>query len=112
MLIVSYLRQVLQTYSEIRIFCTAIQYVVPRKLPLGSAHEVSVNSSEIVFDEAHFIVNLHIFLQPLALPRHTFLQSESFVPHSTRQNNLQNPSPLDTSETASLCIFSSILNNS
>ena len=96
----------MQTYSDIRIFCSVIQYIVSKK------HEVSGDSSEIIFDEAHFIVNLQSFLQPLALPWHTFPQIESFVPHSPRQNNFQNSSPLDTSETALVCIFSSILNHS
>ena len=58
------------------------------------------------------IVNLHSFLQPLALPRHTFPPSESFVPHSPRQNNFQNTSPPDTSETTLVYIFSSILDHS
>ena len=87
MLIASSLRNVLQTYSELCIFCSAIQYAASKKQPVGSAHKVSADSSEIVFDEAHFTVNLHSFLQPLALPRHTFPPSESFVPHSPRQNN-------------------------
>ena len=94
------LRQVLQTYSKICLFCSAIQYIVSKEQPVGSAHEVLAESSETVFDEAHFIVNLHSFLQPLALSRHTFPASESFVPHPPRQNNFQNSSPLDTSETA------------
>ena len=66
----------------------------------GSAHELLAKSLETVFDEAHFIVNLHNFLQPLALPRNNFLPSETFVPHHPRQNNFQNSSPLDTSETS------------
>ena len=70
----SSLRQVLQTYSEIRIFCSMIQYIVSKKQPVESAHEVLVKSLETVFDEAHFIVDLHDFLQPLAIPRHTFPQ--------------------------------------
>ena len=109
----SSLRQVLQTYSEICIFCSAIQYIVSKKQPVGSAHEVLAESLETVFDdEAHFIVNLHNFLQPLALPRHPFPPNEPFLPHPPRQNNFQNSSPLDTSETALVCIFSSILNHS
>ena len=76
---------------------------------MGSAHETLVESSEIVFDEVHFLVNLHSFLQLLALPRHIFPPGESFVPFSPRQNNFQNSSPLDTSETALVCIFFSIL---
>ena len=75
------LRQVLQTYSEICLFCSAIQYIVSKKQPVGGAHEVlAESSSETVFDEAHFIVNLHSFLQPLALFRHSFPPSKSFVP--------------------------------
>ena len=81
MLMASSLRQVLQTYSEICIFCSAIQYIVSKKQPVGSAHEVLAESLETVFDEAHFIVNLHNFLQPLTLPKHTFPPSEPFVPH-------------------------------
>ena len=74
------LRQVLQIYSEICLFCSAIQYIVSKKQPVASTHEVLAESSETVFDEAHFIVNLHSFLQLLALSRHTFPPSESFVP--------------------------------
>ena len=111
-LMASSLRQVLQTYSEICIFCSAIQYIVSKKQPVRSAHEALVESLETVFDEAHFIVNLHDFLQPPALPRLTSTPSESFVPHPPRQNNFQNSSPLDTSETALVCIFFSILNHS
>ena len=103
-------RQVLQTYSEICIFCSVIQYIVPKKQPVGSAHEVLAESLKTVFDdEAHFIVNLHDFLLPLALPRHHFPPNEPFLPHPSRQNNFQNSSPLDTSETALVFIFSSIL---
>ena len=65
----SSLRQVLLTYSEICIFCSAIQYIVCKKQPMGSTHEVLAESLETVFDEAHFIVNLYNFLQPLALPK-------------------------------------------
>ena len=65
------LRQVLHTYSEICIFCSAIQYIVSKKQPVVSAHEVLAESLETVFDEAHLIVNLHDFLQPLALPTPT-----------------------------------------
>ena len=58
------------------------------------------------------IVNLHNFRLPLALPRQAFPPNESFVPHPFMQNNFQNSSPLDTSETALICILSSILNRS
>ena len=108
----SSLWQFFQTYSEICIFCSVIQYIVSKKQPVGSAHEVLAEFLETVFDEAHFIVNLHGFLQPLALPKHTFPLSESFVPYPSRQNNFKNSSPLDTSEIALVCIFSSILNHS
>ena len=109
----SFLRQVFETSSETCIFCSAIQYIVSKKQSVGSAHEVLAESLKTVFDEAHFIliVNLHNFLQSLDLPRHTFPLSESFVPHPPRQNNFQNFSPVDTSETALVCIFSSILNH-
>ena len=73
----SSLRQVFQTCSEICIFCSAIQYIVSQKQPLESAREVLVELSETVFDETHFIVNLHSFLQPLAHPRHIFPQVSS-----------------------------------
>ena len=72
-----------------------MQYIVSKKQPVGSAHEVLAESSETVFDEAHFIVNLHSFVQLLALPRHTFHPSgESLAPHPARENNFQNSSPL------------------
>ena len=90
---------ILQTFWDICIFCGAIQYM-SKKQQVGSAHVLSADSWEIVFDEGHFIVNLQSSLQPLALPRCTFPQSESFVHHSPSQNNFQNSSPLDTSETA------------
>ena len=86
MLMARSLRQILQIYSEICIFCSAIQYVVSKKQPVGSAHEVLAEFLETVFDEAHFIVNLHNFLQPLALPRNTFPQLAICLP-SPRQNN-------------------------
>ena len=57
-------------------------------------HEVLAESLETVFDEAHFIVNLHNFIQPLDLLMHTIPPSEPFVP---RQSNFQNSSPLDIS---------------
>ena len=104
------LRQVLQVNSEICIFCSAIQYIVSKKQRAGSVHEVSVDSSEIVFDEAHFIANL-VSSNPSPSPRHTISPSESFGPHFPRQNNFQNSSLLDTSKTALVCIFSSILNH-
>ena len=83
-----------------------------KKQPVGNTHEVLAESLENVFDEAHFIANLHNFLQSLALPRHNFPPSEPFVPYPPRQNNFQNSSPLDKSETALACIFSLILNHS
>ena len=75
-----FLRQVFQTYSEICIFCSVIQYIRTKKQPVGSVHEVLAESLETVFDEAHFKFNLHIFLQPFALSGQTFPPSESFVP--------------------------------
>ena len=86
-----YFHRHIQMYA---FFCSLIQYIVFNKQPVGSAHEVSTDSSEIIFDEAHFIVGLQSFLQPLVLPRHTFPQTESSVPHSCRQNNFQNYSPV------------------
>ena len=81
--------------------------MVSKKQPVGSAHEVLADSLETVFDEAHlFIINLHNFLQTLALPRHPFLPSEQFVPHFPKQNNVQNSFPLDTE--ASFLRFSTI----
>ena len=35
-----------------------VRYSMSKKQPVGSAHEVPVNSSEIFFDEAQFILNL------------------------------------------------------
>ena len=84
-----------------------------KKQPVGSAHEVLTESLETVFDdEAHVILNLHNFLQPLALPRHSFPPNKPFLTHPPRQNNFENYSPLGTSEPALVCIFSSIPNHS
>ena len=105
MLMAGSLRQVLQVNSEICIFCSAIQYIVSKKQPAGSAHEVLADSSEIVFDEAHFIANL-VSSNPYPSPRHTISPSELFGPHLPRQNNFQNSSLLDTSKTVLLRIFS------
>ena len=59
----SSLSQVLQRYLEICNFCSAIQYIASKKQAVGSAHEVLAESLETVFDEVHFIVNLHHFLK-------------------------------------------------
>ena len=75
-LMASSLRQALQAHSEICLFCSAIQYIVFKKQTVGSAHEV--------FDEPHFIVNLHNFLQSLALPRYNFPPSEPFASHPSQ----------------------------
>ena len=107
----SSLRQVLQTYSEICFFCSAIRYIVSKKQPVGSAYEVLTESLETVFDdEAHFIVKLYNFLQPLALPRHPFPQTSHFSPISPGRTTSKIPL-LYTLETALVCIFSSILNH-
>ena len=90
----SSLRQV-QTYSEICIFCSVIQYIESEKQPVGSEHEVLVESLETVFDEAHFPPTL-------ALPWQTFPPSESFVPHLPRQSNFQNSPPRHINN--SLCV--------
>ena len=88
---------ILQTHSEICNFCSSIQYIVPK----NSQPEVHMKCQRTLQK-----------LSLMKLIRHTFPPSESFVPHSPRQNNFQNSSPLDTSETALVCIFSWILNNS
>ena len=107
--------------SSLRQFCRCVQkhafFVVRFSIycPRNSQWKVHIKcrrTLQKVFEEAHFIVNLHSFLQPLALPRHIFPPSGSFAPHFPRQNNFQNSSPLDTSEIALVCIFSSILNHS
>ena len=76
----SSLRLVLETYSEKCIFCCVIQYIESKKHLVGSVPEALAESLESAFDEAPFIVNLHSFLQPPALPRQPFSPSESFVP--------------------------------
>ena len=62
-LMVSSLRQVLQTYSEIYLFCGAIQYIVPKN-SLWELH-MKAEPLETVFDEAHFKVNFHNFFQKI-----------------------------------------------
>ena len=64
MVMASSFRKVLQTYSEIYILCIVIQYIESKKQLVGSVHEVLVESLEIVFDEARFVVNSHSFFQP------------------------------------------------
>ena len=64
MVMASSFRKVLQTYSEIYIFCIVIQYIESKKQLVGSVNEVFVESLEIVFDEAHLVVNSHSFFQP------------------------------------------------
>ena len=64
MVMASSFRKVLQTYSEIYIFCIVIQYIESKKQLVGSVHEVLVESLEIVFDEVRFVVNSHSFFQP------------------------------------------------
>ena len=78
---------------------------------MGSAHEVLEESLGTVFGEAHFIVNLHNFLQLLALPRHTFPPGVSFAPIPPGRTTSKT-FPLGTSGTALMCVFSSILNHS
>ena len=41
-----FFKTLLQTYSEICIFCSSIQYIVSKKQAVGSAHELSTDSSE------------------------------------------------------------------
>ena len=60
MVMASSFRKVLQTYSEIYIFCIVIQYIESKKQLVGSVHEVLVES----FAEARFVVNSHSFFQP------------------------------------------------
>ena len=91
--------------SEICIFCSAIQYIVSKKHPVGSSHKVLAKSLETAFDEADFIVNLHNFLQPLVLPRHTFLPSESFVPHPPLAEQLPKLLSRHIRNSLSVCLF-------
>ena len=78
---VSSFGKVLKTYSEVCIFYSAIQYILPKKQPVESAHEVLEESLEAVFDdETYFVVNFYNLLQPLALPRHPFPQMSHFSP--------------------------------
>ena len=93
------------------LFCSATQYIVSKKQPVGSAHEVLAESLDTVFDgEAHFIVNLHNFLQPLALPDTPFPQMSHFSTIPPGRTTSKTPL-LYTSETALVCIFSSILSH-
>ena len=85
----SSLRQVLQTYSEICIFCRAIQYILSKKEPVWSAHELLAESLGTAFDdETHFTVNLHNFLQLLALARNPFSPKWAISPRSPQVEQL------------------------
>ena len=55
------LRQDLHSYSAICIFCVT-RYIGFDKQSLGSVLKVLAKSLKNVFDELHFIVNLHSFL--------------------------------------------------
>ena len=87
-------------------FCV-IQYVNFQK-SVRSALKVLAKSLKIVFDEVHFIVNMHSFILS---PRQTLSPGKSFAT-SMAQQLLKLPLPLDTSTTALVRVISSILNHS
>ena len=64
------------------------------KQSLGSVLKVLAESLKSIFDEVHFIVNLHSFHLPPALFRQSCPpRIQTFVPHPPRQNNFQNFPP-------------------
>ena len=75
------LRQVLQSYSEICIFLSCDSICSVSETVSGICTRSVVRIFGSCFDEAHFLVNLHSFLQTVALTRQTVLLSESFVRH-------------------------------
>ena len=77
---VNSLRQVLQTYSEIRIFYVILAIYLFQKQSVGSALKVLVKSLENFVDEVRFIVNLHSFFMPLSHSRLTLLPGKSLPP--------------------------------
>ena len=74
-------------------FCV-IQYVNFQKSVRNSL-KVLAKSLKIVFDEVHFIVNMHSFILFPSLTRQTLSPSKSFAT-SMAQQLLKLPLPLDT----------------
>ena len=90
-------------------FCV-IQYVNFQKA-VRSALKVLAKSLKIVFDEVHFIVNMHSFILSPSLTSQTLPPGKSFAT-TMAQQLLKLHLPLDTSTTALVRVFSSILNHS
>ena len=79
-------------------------------------------SLETVFDEAHFMINLHSFLQPPSSPQWNLLPKWVICPSSFQEEQLPNFAfyrhisnsfsvslPIGISAAALVCIFSSII---
>ena len=64
-------RKVLQTHSEICIFCGVIKYIDSQTLLVGGDLKVLGKSLKIVLDKVHFLVNLYNFSQASLLTRQT-----------------------------------------
>ena len=82
---VNSLRQVLQTYSEIRIFYVILAIYHFQKQSVGSALKVLAKSLENFVDEVRFIVNLHSFFMPLSHSRLTLPPGKSLATSKSRK---------------------------
>ena len=106
------LGEVLETHSEIHIFCL-ILCIEFQKQSMGNSVKVLVKCSETVFDEVHFIVKFHTFLLfvPPSLSPGNPLPQVIHLPLPGRTTP-KTPSSLEISTKALVFIFSSILNQS
>ena len=108
-------RQVLQTYSEICFFVVRFNIQCPR----NSHWEVLEVQMKYWQNLWKLSLMMKLILQliciissnPQPSPGTPFPQMSHFSLHTPKQNNFQNSSLLDTSETALVCIFSSISNH-
>ena len=77
-----------ETYLEICIFCSAVQCIVSKKQPVGSAHEVLAESLETTFDEAYLQLICIVSSNPQPSPATPFPPSESFISHPPQTEQL------------------------
>ena len=105
------LRNVLQTYSEIWIFCV-IQYMDFQKQSMGSALKLLGKSLKTVLDEVHFMVSVPSFSLSPSLPGKPFVpQVIHLLPFQAEQLT-KLPPLLDTSTITIVFIVLSILSHS
>ena len=105
------LRNVLQTYSEIWIFCV-IQYMDFQKQSMGSALKLLGKSLKTVLDEVHFMVSVPSFSLSPSLPGKPFVPQVSHLLPFQAEQLTKLPPLLDTSTITLVFIVLSILSHS